>query len=235
MGAATAERLAGLGANVVVADIDGEGAHRVAARLDGPGQHLGCPLDVADSGAWNQLVAELVRTYGHLDVVHLNAGVMTRTPEAEMGDVRDWLTEAGYRRVMRVNLDGVVLGLLAVLAHLGPDGGDIVVTASTAGLGPLEFDPFYAASKHALVGLVRSLSGLAAHGIRVNAICPGGIDTAIVPDAIRATASLSPPSYIADAVVEVLRSGDGGRIWVARGESYGLWTVDAPNLDGPST
>jgi len=234
MGAATAVRLAGLGASVVVTDIDGAGAEKVAAGLDGPGRHQGITLDVAETRSWAEVVGAVQGSHGRLDVVHLNAGLMTRPPDAPFGEVRDWLTEAGYRRVMRVNVDGVVLGLLAVLPVLeAGGGGDVVVTASTAGLGPLDFDPFYAASKHAVVGLVRSLGGLAARNVRVNAICPGGIDTAIVPDQLRPHVSLSPPSYIADVVVDVLESGAGGRIWVARGESYGVWTIEAPSLERP--
>jgi len=127
--------------------------------------------------------------------------------------------------VMGVNTDGVAYGIMAALPALA-EGGRIVVTASVAGLGPLVIDPTYAASKHALVGLVRSLAPtLAARGIGIDAICPGGVDTAIVPRDLRegrTPAAFAPASYIADAVVTVLGHGLPGGIWVAYSEATGV-------------
>jgi NAD(P)-dependent dehydrogenase (short-subunit alcohol dehydrogenase family) len=233
MGAATAQRLAGLGATVVVADLDGDGAARVVAELDNP-RHRHIVLDVGSAAQWDRVVHDVVDELGRLDIVHLNAGIMTRPPQAPLDDPWNWLTESSYRKVMSVNLDGVVLGLIAALPHLAARGGDVVVTASIAGLQPLGFDPFYALSKHALVGLVRSLHGLQSRNIRVNAICPGGVDTAIVPDELRAAhIVMSPPSYIADVVVQVLESCTGGAVWVARSEAQGAWPIDPPVLTAP--
>jgi hypothetical protein len=135
--------------------------------------------------------------------VYLNAGLMARPPSEPLHDPVATLTESTYRKVTSVNVDGVVLGIIESLPHLeARGGGDILVTASMAGLVPFLPDPLYALSKHALVGLVRSLGpSLVSRSIRLNAICPGGIDTAIVPDQLRPQVNLSPPSYIADVVV----------------------------------
>ena len=84
---------------------------------------------------------------------------------------------------MGVNVDGVVFGLQVLLPHLG-SGTAIVVTASLAGITPYGVDPLYAMSKHAVVGLVRSLGpDLRKRGIAIHAICPGGIDPPLVPEA----------------------------------------------------
>ena len=106
----------------------------------------------------------------------LNAGIATGTGLGEDFDL------ALYRRAMGANLDGVVFGINAVMpAMRARGGGSIVVTASLAGLAPVPMDPIYAANKHAVVGLVRSLGpALAGDGIRINAICPGFADTAII-------------------------------------------------------
>jgi NAD(P)-dependent dehydrogenase (short-subunit alcohol dehydrogenase family) len=235
MGAATAHRLAGLGATVVVADIDAARAEAVVAALEPAGRHRAVVLDVADSDRWKAVVADTIADLGGLDVLYLNAGIMSRPPTDGIADVMTALGESSYRKVMGVNVDGVVLGLLAALPHLEANGGDVVVTASVAGLTPLPIDPYYSMSKHALIGFVRSLAGLAERGIRVNAICPGGIDTAIVPDDLRASGiSLSPASYIADTVVEVLESGRGGQIWIAYSVAQGTYTVDPPSLRPPT-
>ena len=86
---------------------------------------------------------------------------------------------------MGANLDGVVFGVHAALPALRRRGGGaIVATASLAGLTGVPYDPLYAANKHAVVGLVRSLAPLAAEGIRVNAVCPGFAESRII-DPIR--------------------------------------------------
>ena len=89
---------------------------------------------------------------------------------------------ARYRRAMGINLDGVVFGLNAALRALqARGGGAIVATSSLAGLTGVPYDPVYSANKHAVVGLVRSLApGLAADGVRLNAMCPGFAESAIV-------------------------------------------------------
>ena len=83
------------------------------------------------------------------------------------------MTDEQYRRIMRVNVDGVVFGVRELAARLMPNGGSIVATASLAGLVAAPLDPMYAVTKHAVVGFVRSgAPQLAARGIRINALCP---------------------------------------------------------------
>ena len=125
--------------------------------------------DVADLEANRAAVAFATEQAGGLDLAFLNAGVSSG---CGVGDDFDL---ALYRRAMGANLDGVVFGTHAVLPALrARGGGAIVATASLAGLTAVPFDPLYAANKHAVVGLARSLGpALAGDGIRFNAVCPG--------------------------------------------------------------
>lgn len=223
MGEATSERLAGLGATVVGVDVDDDRGEKVFAGLGAP--HRYRHLDVGDLQQWEQLLAEVAEDLGGIDIVHLNAGVMLRpngTPAFD--DPMQWWTEAGYRRIMRVNVDGVAFGVMASVPHLeARGGGSIVVTSSMAGVTPLPIDPVYSMTKHGLVGLVVSLVGpLASRGININAILPGGIDTNIVPPDLRSIApKWNPPSFIADVVVSVLESGESGQLWLALSDGPG--------------
>ena len=117
-----------------------------------------------------------VEAFGGLHIAHLNAGV---TSWCGMGD--DFDPEA-YRRSMAINLDGVVYGIAAArLAIKASGGGTIVATASMAGLVAAPFDPIYAANKHAVVGLARSLGQVyEPDGIRIHALCPSFAYTNII-------------------------------------------------------
>ena len=128
-------------------------------------------FDVGEADHWEAV--------GAVDVACLNAGVL--------GGVADpsAVSLERYRQAMRVNVDGVVLGVRR-LAHVMPSGGRIVVTASLAGLTAMPDDPVYAATKHAVVGFVRSAApALAVRGITINAICPGIADTPMLSDTAR--------------------------------------------------
>ena len=150
-----------------------------------------------------------------LDIACLNAGVVTG--EADLDD----LSDEAYRRIMRVNVDGAVLGLRALIPLLERNEGDVVVTASLAGLTPMPSDPIYTATKHFLVGLVRSAApGLAARGVRLNAVCPGIADTPLIGDGrARLEAAGFPllePADVAEAVALALASGESGQAWVVQ-------------------
>jgi NAD(P)-dependent dehydrogenase (short-subunit alcohol dehydrogenase family) len=203
LGRATARALAAEGATVVAADLDGAGAAAVAGELGG--HAFTC--DVADLEADRAAVAFAVERCGGLDLVHLNAGVSTG---CGVGDDFDL---ARYRRAMGANLDGVVFGLHAALPALkARGGGAIVATSSLAGLTGVPYDPIYSANKHAVVGLVRSLApGLAAEGIRLNAINPGFAESAIVApirDALVASGVAIIPAETVAGVVVDLMAGD---------------------------
>lgn len=190
---------------VVVADIDEEGARAVCTEVGG--HHA--VLDVSDFDANQAAVAFALERAGRLDHVVLNAGIVTGTGLGEEFDL------ARYRRAMAINLDGVVFGLQAALPALRATRGSAVVTASLAGLTAVPMDPFYAANKHAVIGLVRSAGpGLEAQGVRLNAVCPGWTETALLGP-IRAALDaqrhpIIPTEVVADAVVELLHGDMAG-------------------------
>jgi NAD(P)-dependent dehydrogenase (short-subunit alcohol dehydrogenase family) len=210
IGAAAAARLAERGARVVVADVDERGTD-VAAAAGG----LFVRCDVRDPADSEAAVAAAVRAFGGLDVAFLNAGVAT-TSVALGGPAWDL---AAYRRAFAVNVDGVFFGANAALPALRARGrGALVLTSSLAGLTAVPADPVYAASKHAVVGLARSLGpALAADRVAVNALCPGFADTAI-NDPVRhlidaAGIPMMTAGHVADALLAVLASDHTGQAW----------------------
>jgi len=178
-------------------------------------------FDVGNPAAWRALA-------GPYDAAFLNAGVTTG--EGEMAE----LTDEQYRRAVGANLDGVVLGVRECASRLMPNGGSIVATASLAGLTATPMDPIYAATKHAVVGFVRSCAPqLASRGIRINALCPGFTDTPIVVDEVRGSlpAPLMEPSFVAQAAMQALASEETGRAWVVQPNR--IVEFRFPNLPGP--
>jgi NAD(P)-dependent dehydrogenase (short-subunit alcohol dehydrogenase family) len=208
-GAGVARRLAGFGATVVVSDINAQRGEAVAADING----TFVPCDVSDLGACKAAVAAVMDLHGRVDIGFLNAGITTGCSIAEDFDL------ALYRRAMGANLDGVVFGAHALFAPMkAAGGGDIVATASLAGLTGVSFDPIYGANKHGVVGMVRAIGGdWPNHGIRVNALCPGFADTAIV-DPIRDVLAgegipLIDPERVVDAFVCAATSGRSAECW----------------------
>jgi NAD(P)-dependent dehydrogenase (short-subunit alcohol dehydrogenase family) len=186
---------------------------------------LATGFDVADPAAWE--------TVEPVDVACLNAGVGSATSD---------LTELSleeYRRVVRVNVDGVVLGTRVLASGLAR-GGQIVVTASLAGLVAFSGDPIYALTKHALVGFVRSVAPqLEARGIAINAVCPGITDTPLLGESARAQLleagfPLLAPEDVAEGVMAALRSCETGQAWVVQPGREPL-TFRFPNVPGPRT
>jgi NAD(P)-dependent dehydrogenase (short-subunit alcohol dehydrogenase family) len=119
----------------------------------------------------------------------------------------------------RANLEGVVHRTRELAARLMPNGGSIVATASLAGLTGMPGDPAYTATKHAVVGWVRSAAPvLAARGIRLNALCPGFTDTPIVDAELRGRLDipLMEPAFVAEAALRVLEDPETGRAWVVQ-------------------
>jgi NAD(P)-dependent dehydrogenase (short-subunit alcohol dehydrogenase family) len=174
IGLATATRLADAGASVAVVDLDGAAAEDAASELDG----LAIQADVGRSDEWPGIVEAVVRRFGGIDLAHLNAGVTTG--ETDITAVTDEI----YRRATGVNVDGVFFGVRALVPAMAErGGGSIVATASLAGLIGFSPDPVYCLTKHAVVGLVRSLGPqLADKGITINAVCPSIVDTPLIDD-----------------------------------------------------
>jgi NAD(P)-dependent dehydrogenase (short-subunit alcohol dehydrogenase family) len=208
-GAGVSRRLASMGVKVVVSDVLHDAGETVAQEIGG----VYAPCDVTEPADSKAAVATALEHFGRLDLVYLNAGIATGCGLGEDFDL------AAYRRAMGVNIDGVVFGAHAAFAALQADGGgDIVATASLAGLTGTGFDPVYGANKHAVIGLVRSLGeDWPRHGVRVNAVCPGFADTAIV-DPLRDMLSESGVPLIAvetvvDTVLAAATSGRSGECW----------------------
>jgi NAD(P)-dependent dehydrogenase (short-subunit alcohol dehydrogenase family) len=188
----------GIGAAVVAA-LEREGTDvQILDIVDG--------FDVADPAAWDAI--------GAVDLACLNAGVVTGE------GLIDRVSDEQYRRVVGVNVDGVVLGVrrLARVMHRG----SIVVTASLAGLVGTPGDPLYALTKHALVGFVRSVAPqLEARGIRINMVNPGIVDTPLLgPDGLAeleaAGFPLLHPDDVAKAVLLAARDEEVGQAWVVQ-------------------
>ena len=224
IGAATARRLAADGAHVVVADMAEETGKAVANEIGG----TFAAIDVGDPDAWNRLVADTQRDRGGVDVAHLNAGIALGAYPVLV----ERLTDADYRKIMGVNVDGVVFGIrAAVPAMAARGGGAIVVTSSLAGVGPHFDDPIYAATKHFVVGLVRSMGRpLAEHSITLNAVCPAAVDTPLLDTTGRRGAivdagrPLMDPSEIADAVASLMAGSETGEVYtVMHGRGAERW------------
>ncbi|WP_433324037.1 SDR family oxidoreductase [Spirillospora sp. CA-294931] len=221
IGAAVARRLADEGARLVLADVDTEAGEALAAELGAA--FVRC--DVREPDDSRAAVATAVERFGGLDLAFLNAGVASGFGLGDDFDV------AAYRRAMGINLDGVVFGAHAAIPALrARGGGDIIATASMAGLTATPFDPVYGANKAAVVALARALGP--AHepdGIRVNALCPSFADTGIiVPLKAHLEETGFPILDVKDVVDTFMRILDGegtGEAWfVVPGRESGPFT-----------
>ena len=192
LGRATALLLGREGARVCVGDLDGPGAEKIAQEIkDSGGEAIACVGDVATVEGNDTMVAATVDAFGGLDIAYLNAGI-ARGSTIRGGDVDTW------DEVISVNLRSVFLGMRAVIEPMiTAGGGSIVCTASVAGLRGGGNMPSYYASKHGVVGLVKAAAvEFAPLDVRVNAVCPGVIDTPILG-----------PAHGVEAVTDLLGRG----------------------------
>ncbi len=211
IGRTTALAFAAEGALVAAADIDGRGVDGVADEIAACGGRA-VPLraDVTDGRQVEQLIGQVVREFGRLDIAFNNAGV--EGAPVRTADV----SEDDFDRIMSVNVRGVWLCMkYEIKQMLRQEGGVIINTASAAGLVGAHSLPGYAASKHAVLGLTRSAAvEYARKGLRINAVCPAVVRTPMIeraftqfPDLLAATTANNPtrrlgePEEVAAAVL----------------------------------
>lgn len=175
------QRFAQEGSDVIALDIAAltDDLRGTAALVEQFGRRcITAVADVRDRAALAAAIASAVTELGRLDVIVANAGLHT-------GDAPAWqITDGAWREVLDVNLTGVWHTVAAGVPHLSRDGGSVIIISSTSGLRGTAGAAHYAASKHAVVGLARTLANeLGPRRIRVNTVHPGAVGTAMVRNA----------------------------------------------------
>jgi NAD(P)-dependent dehydrogenase (short-subunit alcohol dehydrogenase family) len=172
IGRATALRLAAEGASLACLDLSGAALGELGHELEATGRPWLClECDVSDEAAVARAVAAVIERYGRLDAVCNVAGILRADHSHELR-LQDW------ERVLRVNLTGTFLVCRAAIPYLLKTRGAIVNTSSNAALGGHPWMAAYSASKGGILALTRSLSvEYVKQGLRVNAVCPGGVAT----------------------------------------------------------
>jgi len=174
IGRASAALFAAEGASVVASDVNGDGLRETIAQIEAAGGRArGVVADTSEEGQVRGLVDTAVREFGGLEIFYANAGISGGLVPLLA------LEEQDFMNLLKVNLIGPFLAIKHAAAHMAAHGGGaILCTASVAGLRSGAGSPHYSASKAAVINLVQtSACQLAGTGVRVNAICPGLIET----------------------------------------------------------
>jgi NAD(P)-dependent dehydrogenase (short-subunit alcohol dehydrogenase family) len=228
IGRASAVRLAAEGASVVVVDVDESGGNDTVAQIESAkGKAAFVRADVTSVDEVRRMIEFAEQTYGGLDILHNNAGIITGQPRYPDNEPEHWI------RMLDINLRGVILGTqFGIHAMRKRGGGAIVNTASMAGIGyGFAPNPVYSASKGGVVLFTASMGPWKDEAnIRVNCICPGVVDTpmfrgarGVGPELQQALnerlagLKLITPEEIADVVVEFVRDDSlAGRAMMVR-------------------
>lgn len=204
MGRDTAQAFASAGAAVVLADINQDAVRAATDELTAAGhQALGVTCDVSDEAQVATLVERTVDTFGRLDMAFNNAGIMISPSDAADEPARS------FDRVTAINLRGVWSSMKHELRQMRAQGsGAIVNCSSLGGLVGLPGRASYHATKHGVIGLTKSAAlEYAPRGVRINAVCPGTIETPMVTDMI-AKGELHVPEAEANQPIGRLGRGD---------------------------
>ena len=208
IGATTAEALARKGAQVIVASRTQTELTATVARIQADGLDAAAiTLDVADEAAVDAAFARIAAEQGRLDILVNNAAILLGGPFAEMAMV-DW------DRLLAVNLRGAVLCARQAFRLMRERGGTIVNVSSLGGVPGTEKFPGYAAytvSKYALTGLTEALAAEGReHHIRVNAVAPGAVDTAMLRQAAPHLRTRTGPADVAKVIAFLCDPAESG-------------------------
>lgn len=179
IGRASAIALARAGAKVLAADIRADGIEKTVALIRANGGTAEATIvDVTSASSVGDMIETCVKTFGSLDIAHNNAGLNNAAGDFASVDPRE------AEKLMAVNFWGVFHCLQAEIRQmLSQGGGSIVNTASGAGIVATPGTTLYCASKHAVIGLTKSVAAeYANRGIRVNSVCPGLVETPLVAE-----------------------------------------------------
>ena len=217
IGRAIALALAGEGCNVAVASRTRGEIDLVASEIEKLGARgLAVPTDVSEPAEVNRMVEEILRVFGRIDILVNNAGIAIFKPLLE-------LTQEDWDRTMAVNLRGAFLCAQKVgEVMIEQRSGTIINICSSASKKAYPNQIAYVASKHGMLGLSKGLSlELKPYGIKVHAICPGGVDTRLTADARPGTdrSDWMQPEDIAHVVLMLLTQSDRatiGEIYIRR-------------------
>jgi NAD(P)-dependent dehydrogenase (short-subunit alcohol dehydrogenase family) len=230
IGAEMARRFTREGASVVIADVNDSAGEEIAAEVGGKYVHL----DVTDSTAWDKIMP----TFETFDIVCLNAGVSTNSNV--FGALTNYpfehLDNDSYQHIMSINVDGVVFGARAVIPGMVErKSGHILVTASLAGIVAIAADPIYGLTKHAMVGLTKSLgAALEPLGVCVSALCPAFLDTPLLSEETRQNLNslglgIMDVSIAGDLAMRALTERISGAQWIVMdGQAISQYIPAAP-------
>jgi NAD(P)-dependent dehydrogenase (short-subunit alcohol dehydrogenase family) len=217
IGSATADRFAIGGWGVVLTDLAVPGLSDVAERLERLGRLVGVfPGDLRSVSTCREVVRRAVSATGRLDCLVCAAGVWTEGPA-------DKTSEADWDRVVDVNVKGLFFLAAASIPHLAASSGSIVNLSSDAGIQGVSGAAVYSASKGAVTNLTRALAlELAPRGVRVNAVCPGDVDTPMLRAQAADFGGDNPAGYL-DSLLRQYPQGGRARFIAAEEIAELIW------------